>query len=237
MRLIDFHAHVLPGIDDGAANVEESKKLLLSQKSQGIEIVVATPHYDHKRPIEKFVERREQALSLVRENIHDAIPEIVPAAEVALYCGLSEEPDLQSLCIGETNYILIEMPYFYWNSWDYDELYHLVNKRGVKPIIAHLDRYASTPEQVHQFGKLLEQDVLVQINSASLLTFFSRQVVKKIWNQHAVILLGSDCHDSEIRPCTLATACKVIKKKFGAEGLKRLMENAEAILENKDLNF
>lgn len=233
MRLIDFHTHVLPGIDDGAANYEETKQLLLSQKNQNIEIVVATPHYNHECPIEKFVERRDRSLSYVRKKVNADIPEIVPAAEVALYAGLSEEPDLKRLCIGETNYILIEMPYFYWNSWYYDELYQLVNNRGLRPIIAHLERYVSMPGQVSQFDKLLEYDVLVQINSSSLLKFFPRQVVKKLWSRHAVSVLGSDCHDPELRPCTISAACKVIQKKFGADALEIMMRNAELILENK----
>lgn len=231
--MIDFHTHVLPGIDDGAANFEETKQLLLSQKNQNIEIVVATPHYNHECPIEKFVDHRDSSLSYVRKKIDVDIPEIVPAAEVALYTGLSEEPDLKRLCIGETDYILIEMPYFYWNSWYYDELYRLVNNRGVHPIIAHLERYASMPGQVSRFNKLLEQDVLVQINASSLLKFFPRQVVKELWSKNAVSVLGSDCHDPKSRPCTISAACRVILRKFGADGLEKMMSNAEAILENK----
>jgi len=233
MRLIDFHAHVLPGIDDGAVNLEESKQLLLSQKEQNIEVVVATPHYNHECTIEEFVKRRDLSLSHIHKKIKDKVPEIIPAAEVALYCGLSEEPELKRLCIGNTNYILIEMPYFYWNSWFYDELYRLENNRGLIPIIAHLERYINLPGQVNRFDKLLEQDVLVQINASSLLKFLPFQVVKKLLKRNAFTVLGSDCHDTKYRPCNFSSACKVINRRFGSDVLEKILSNAELILENK----
>ncbi len=233
IRIVDFHAHVLPGIDDGAADLEESRKLLVSQKKQGIDTVVATPHFFKHSSIRRFVAKRDAALQLVQKEIKEEIPEVIPGAEVQFYCGLSERQRLRQLCIGDTDYILVEMPFSYWNDWYYDELDNLWSRQGVRPIIAHLDRYADTPEKIKNFRKLFDKDVLIQINSEALLHFFSRQVVKKFLRLDAFTVLGSDCHDSQVRTCTLKSACGVIKKKFGLDVLEQLMHNADAILHNQ----
>ncbi len=235
MQLIDFHAHILPGVDDGAANLEETRLLLKSQKDQGVQKVVATPHYNQNCSIDAFVADRDAALHNVRESITEEIPQIIPAAEVLLYHGLSKEPDLRKLCIENTNYILIEMPYFYWNPWDYEELYQLMVRHGVYPIIAHLDRYANTLRDVNNFNKLFEQNVLVQINSDSLLHLNSFRIVKSLWEQDRFTVLGSDAHHNKTRPCTLQQACNKIVKKFGVNTLERIMKNAEDILNNKPI--
>ena len=213
MPLIDFHAHVLPGLDDGAANLEESRQLLLSQKSQGVEMVVATPHRYRGDSIDDFISRRDAALEKIRENIHEDIPTIIPGAEVALYMGLSEEPDLRRLCIGDTDYILIEMPFFYWNQWDYQELYNISAIHGIKPIIAHLDRYITSVGKVKTFEKLFSYNVLIQINADALLHFFSFHIVKRLWQFNAVTIFGSDCHNMKERYPNLSAGRKALQKK------------------------
>lgn len=234
MHLIDFHAHVLPGIDDGAQDVEEARSLLLSQKEQGIQTVIATPHRYQEQPIAEFVANRQRALQQLSQGIAEEIPAIVPAAEVELYCGLSKEKDLRQLCIGDTDYILIEMPFFFWNSWYYDELEQLRCEHGVRPVIAHLERYAKTPAEADEtFSKLLQTDALVQINASALLHFSSFRVVKHLYKLNAFTVLGSDCHNSIGRPCRFEEAIKKIEKKFGSVFLQKLLLNAEDILNNQ----
>ncbi len=237
MHLIDFHAHVLPGLDDGAANFLESRQLLLSLQAQGVETVVATPHRYRGDSIDDFISRRDAALEQIRENIQEAIPNIIPGAEVALYAGLSQETDLKRLCLGDTDYILIEMPFFYWNQWDYQELYNIITQHKLKPIIAHLDRYATRSVDVKKFAKLLDYDVLVQINADSLMHFSSLQIVKRLWRLGAVTVLGSDCHRPDFRPCHLETACEIFKKKFGLKAFDRIMGNGEKILQNHSVKI
>ena len=59
---IDFHSHILPGIDDGSRSVEESVELLDMMAADGVDIVCATPHfYMHEISIEKFIKRRNEA--------------------------------------------------------------------------------------------------------------------------------------------------------------------------------
>lgn len=234
-QYIDFHAHVLPGIDDGAADVEVSRALLLSQKEQGIEAVVATPHFRAHSSITSFLAKREAALQQVKENITEPIPQIVPAAEVEFYYGISKRQKLRQLAIGDTDYILIEMPFSYWNDWLYDELDAIRDIHGLRPVIAHLDRYADTPEKIKNFVKLFNKDVLVQINADALLRFGSRRVVKRLLARNAFHVLGSDCHDLQQRACHYEQACEMIRKRFGADFLEGLVQNSEDILQNRDV--
>lgn len=232
-QYIDFHAHILPGIDDGAANLEVSRALLLSQREQGIGTVVATPHFRKHDSVTAFVKVREKALQRVYGGIAEPIPDIVLAAEVEFYYGLSQRKNLRQLAIGNTDYILVEMPFVYWNDWLYDELDAIKRTHGLRPIVAHLDRYADTPERIKNFVKLFERDVLVQINADALLRFGSRRVVKKLLSWDAFNVLGSDCHDLDKRSCHFQKACDMIQKRFGMNFLDKLMQNSEDILQNR----
>ncbi|MBR5236448.1 MAG: hypothetical protein IKW06_03655 [Clostridia bacterium] len=233
MRTVDFHTHILPGIDDGAADVETARKLLCSQKQQGVDVVVATPHCYKHQSYRAFVEKREKALQQVMESGGEDFPEIILGAEVELYCGLSERQNVRKLCIENTDYMLIEMPFTYWNDWFYDELDLLESRHGIKPIIAHLDRYIPGSAQIRYFHKMLERDALIQINAGALLRFGDRQVVKKLLAQNAFTVLGTDCHDLKKRNCNFNAARRVLQSRFKGNLFEKLMENADRILQNQ----
>lgn len=232
MRMIDFHAHILPGIDDGAADISVSRELLLSQKEQGIEAVVATPHYLKHTSISDFIRRRDDALELVKKEIYEDIPEIIPAAEVELYYGFSKRRYLERLCIQGTNYILIELPFEYWNEWIYEELYQLSAKHKLRPIIAHLDRYITTPRNLKFVDKIMRSDVLIQVNAPALLKMTSRSIIKAFLKRDAFTVLGSDCHNNGDRNCQYRKACQMIERKYGKNVLQEILQNGENILNN-----
>ena len=82
----DFHTHVLPGIDDGARDLPASLSMLSRLQAQGIDTVVATPHfYAHRQEAAQFLENRAAALAAVK-SAGDSLPTVLPAAEV---CGIS----------------------------------------------------------------------------------------------------------------------------------------------------
>lgn len=229
MNLIDFHSHVLPGVDDGAADLDVTKELLLSEKEQGVSLVVATPHVYREASIADFLMVRENALSMVRENLGSFVPEVIAGAEVELYCGLSQTEDVRKLCIGETNYMLIEMPFSYWNDWYYDELDALM-RMGIIPIIAHLDRYLASVDDLRNIEKLLGKNLIIQINAESMLYFSFRRIFKELYKRGVSLILGSDCHDPKRRPSHMAKAAKIIKRRYGVAYLDSMMDMAAMIL-------
>ncbi len=229
--MIDFHAHVLPGIDDGAKDISEAHLLLLSQKKQGIDTVVATSHCLPDESISKFIAKRNAAYELLLEQGFEDVPQIVLGAEVALYYGLSECEDLRLSCIEGTNYILLELPMEFWNDWVYDEIYKISVMHHVRPIIAHLDRYLDIDKNNHIIDKLLSMDVTIQINAEALFHFSSRRFVKKIWKKKKKLLLGSDCHNLTDRKCEFEKASLVLKRLLGGEDYEMFLSTGEDIIQ------
>ncbi len=227
--MTDFHAHILPGLDDGARDVTESLALLSLQKAQGIETVIATPHYYHDIPVTEFLEARSRALEALSAAKSDDMPRLLPAAEVLLYYGLSQEESLASLCIPGTNYLLVEMPFSPWNYWVYEELYNLQGA-GVTPVLAHIERYVPKVARFSEVKKLLEMGYIVQFNAESLLKRSSRRWVRKIIQNGAKGILGSDCHSIDQRPPMIAQAKEMILKKWGKDVWAYFEENEKEIV-------
>ena len=123
----DFHSHVLPGIDDGSSCVEESIAMLQAARQQGIDRIIATPHFyaNYDSP-EHFLRKRDEAEALLREEMvkYDDLPELMIGAEVYYFRVLSESEYLRQLCIRGTDCILVEMMSSPWP----DSVYHELEK-------------------------------------------------------------------------------------------------------------
>ena len=123
--VVDFHSHILPGVDDGSPNVERSIQMLHKEMEQGIGHVVATPHFyaQHDRP-EAFLRDRARAERMLREEMarHPHMPELSVGAEVYFFNGISDSDILSELTIDRKRYILIEMMQPPWPERVYREL-------------------------------------------------------------------------------------------------------------------
>ena len=234
-KLIDFHSHILPGIDDGADSLETAVKMLELSKKQGVGTIVSTSHYyNFRESTAKFVSRRDEALYNLERHIkeHDLdLPEIVSAAEVRLFPELRFDENLDKLCIGDTKNILIEMPYTTWSGWMYNEIYALVTM-GYKPIMAHAERFLGPVKEKEILTKLLSMDVYVQCNAESFEDRKMRGFIKKLIKHGKFTVLGSDCHNLEARVSKFDVACDYITKKYSREFLQAIMGNADYLINN-----
>ena len=110
--MIDFHSHILPGMDDGSKNVEESLQILKLMADQGIDKVAATPHFyaslSGESP-EEFLIRRNTAEQMLRERIknEEGLPQIFCGAEVKYFRGMSGVEDLKKLTLQGTELLLV----------------------------------------------------------------------------------------------------------------------------------
>ncbi len=233
IKLIDFHSHILPGVDDGSDSMGTSLKMLELSRSQGVDIMVSTSHYyNFHESIESFVRGRDNALYKLEKHIKELdldLPEIISAAEVRLYPELHLEENLQELCIEGTKNILIEMPYQSWSGWMYNEIYALITK-GYTPIMAHIERYLGPVSEKEILTSLLTMDVYVQCNADSFSDRRMRRFIKKLAKQGKLTVIGSDFHNMESRISHFDDACAYMSKKFGEDYLRILMENAEYLL-------
>ena len=231
--VIDFHTHILPGIDDGSASVEESIAMLRMEAEQGIEHVVATPHfYPHSDDPERFLKKRARAEAALRSALtqYEGLPQVHVGAEVYFFSGISHSDALEELTIDKKGCILIEMPKVPWTERMYQELEDIWTKRGLRPVIAHIDRYI-TP--LRTFGipqRLAELPVLVQANASFFLHRATRGLALRMLRQERIHLLGSDCHDLFSRSPNLGPALDTIGKYIGNNPLSALAETSSDVI-------
>lgn len=230
--LTDFHSHILPGIDDGSASVEESIAMLRMEAEQGITHVVATPHfYPRYQSPEAFLEERQRAEELLRAEMakYSGLPRVSVGAEVYFFRGISESDCLPLLTIKGIDCILLEMPESLWTDSMYQEMKNIHRRWGITPVIAHVDRYIS-PFRDHGIPKRLEQlPVLVQANASFFLTRHTSSMAMRMLQRDQIHLLGSDCHNVKHRPPRLGEAAALIRQRLGDEPLRRVKAYQDSV--------
>lgn len=216
--LTDFHSHILPGMDDGSRDVETSLKMLRRIAQQGIGRVVATPHfYARREQPERFLERRSHTEQKLRQAMpgQEGLPELLIGAEVHFFRGIAESEWLSHLTIRGTNSILVEMPPAPWPDALCRELADIWEKRGITPIVAHIDRYIG-PFRTYGIPRLLQElPVLVQANAEFFLERSTARMALNMLKADQIQLLGSDCHNLTDRSPNLGDAVSRIEKKLG----------------------
>ena len=235
--MIDIHTHCLPFVDDGADSLETGLEMLKSAKLNGAHTVAATPHfYTGKIDVDSFLSKRNDALSLVTESILNReydYPRIVTGAEVYINSDISEMENIKKLCYDNTDYMLLEIANGVETSSLSEWIYNLTII-GVKPIIAHIDRYA-------EYKKIMQElcgiDVVYQLNASEFCGFWSFGDVKDIMKRHNKFVVSSDMHNLEKRPFNMHKAFDKAKKHFASAADIMFEEGAKKILENKPFEF
>lgn len=231
--IIDFHSHVLPGIDDGSASVEESIAMLQMLAEQGIRHVVATPHfYPYRDSPEQFLRRRADAEARLREQMqkHPDMPGLSVGAEVYYYSGIGNSEEMTRLTIGGGQYLLLEMPMSPWTNRMYEEIGEIRDRLGLIPVIAHVDRYISPLRTLGIPGKLAEMEVLVQANAGFFLRRSTAFQAMNLLKNDRIHLLGSDCHDLVHRPPRLGAAVDRVQARLGTGTLERVAQYQQKVL-------
>lgn len=228
--MIDLHSHILPQMDDGSASVEESTALLARLAAQGVTTAVATPHFYPSRDTpEAFLARRKtcaEKLGWPEENT----PRLLLGAEVAYYAGISRSTEIEDLQIGDTGLLLLEMPFGDWTDAMVEEVCDLSEQRGLRPVLAHVNRYCTRTQLKRYKDLLLDRGVYFQCNPEGLLEGWNRRYLRKLLSEGNIHFLGSDCHNLTDRPPRLGQAAQEIRKKLGAEALDALNAVAAELL-------
>jgi len=231
MAIIDMHCHILPGVDDGAKDLETSLAMLEASRDQGVQCMVATPHFYATRDrVDAFLARREAAWEVLKSRMGSDFPEVMLGAEVAFFQGISRAERLDALRIEGTSSMLLEMPFRPWSQNDVDEVSQIIEKHGYTIIIAHIERYLAMHGNTGFIMDLLDMPVKIQINAECLLDWRQRGRMLKMLRNGDVHLLGSDCHGMLHRPPNLAEGREAVRKKLGPEYLERMDRCAEDLL-------
>ncbi len=246
--MIDIHTHILPGLDDGAPDLETAVQMALIAAEDGITQMIATPHVIS----DVYPNSREQIIMAVgqlsQELKQRQIPlEILPGAEYRLEVDLASR--LQSGEVITLNdgspYLLIELPATVLPP-DYERVIYDLQLQGVTPIIAHPERNRAIMQQPQIFQALTGRGIMAQLTASSLTGGFGKEVRRaslQLLKQGSIQVIASDTHHSDgVRCPRLSAACTEITKQAGKDLTRCLVEeNPRRImngltLENLPLN-
>ena len=213
--MIDWHSHILPGMDDGSRSVEESLAMLNALREQGVDHVIATPHfYANDEAVDAFLERRAQSQELLREACREETPRVLCGAEVRYYPGIARMKDLGRLRIQSTKLLLLEMPMVKWTEYTIRELIELAGSGELAVVMAHMERYMSLQNR-GVWEKLCDHGLLIQVNASFFGSFGNKRKAWKLLDAGRIHLIGSDCHNMTTRPPRIGDAYERIRRKFG----------------------
>jgi protein-tyrosine phosphatase len=236
-NLIDVHSHILPGVDDGPSNMEETILMLSGAAKQGIRTIITTPHYAvgaNNKSVDELVYIRNK----VQEEAFQINSELKIYSGNELYYSESILEELKSgraLTLADSRYVLVEFSV----RESYKRIYHGLQEfvlAGYIPILAHVERYQCLMRKEFLIKDLIEAGAYIQMNSSSLVggIFHSEAAYyRKLVAGGYIHLIGTDCHDAKIRIPQMEDAIKAMKKCEEGFLHKLLIENPGKILENK----
>lgn len=187
----DIHNHILPGIDDGAKNVEESLSLIKGMGELGVTDFICTPHimenYYPNTPttIKNALNTLEKALK--KEGDSDV--RIRAAAEHMIDSGFENLVSTNSLMPIAKQYVLVEMSYLQ-ASLNFDESIQKLKDKDLFPIFAHPERYVYLKYNKGDYNRMKDLGMLFQLNLLSLSGYYGKDVQKK-----ALVLLENNLID------------------------------------------
>ena len=213
--LTDLHTHILPGMDDGAPDMKTTLQMLTMEAKQGVGTVALTPHFYRTREhVCDFLTRRANAMTQVQNVLKNVKhPQLILSAEVAYVPGMADWQELEQLCYAGTKILLVEPPMTAWNDEMFRQLYAIEGRRGITPMIAHIDRYFETQTKAN-IEQLLEMGFPIQVSTAALLRLHGRSRALKLLADYNAVLV-SDCHNTTTRAPNFDTAVRVLEKKLG----------------------
>ncbi len=222
--MIDFHSHILPSVDDGSKSIEESNEMLLMLSMQGVDTVVATPHFlPDRESAEEFIQRRQVAYDELMRTVGGNTPKILLGAEVAYYEGISRLKEIQNLKAGNSKLLLLEMPVCKWSEAAVNEMIQLSCSGNLTLVLAHIERYFPYQNKA-VFKRLLECGVLFQVNASFFNDFRTRRKALSMLKNCRIHFIGSDCHNLTHRPPRIGQAFDIIRKKLGDDFLQDFTE-------------
>lgn len=240
MKLIDLHCHILPGVDDGAEDMQTALELANSAVDQGISHVLLTPHHmdgiytNHRSDVLNRTSDFQKQLEL------NQIPLIVfPGQEVHLTGQLPKAIAAGDiLFMDETNrYLLIELPHSGVPEYTNKMLFDLITQ-GIVPVLAHPERNAGFQRDPNKLYELIKMGCLTQLTASSYLGVFGskvQQLTEKLVKANQGYIFASDAHNFEGRRFLMKEAFEKLVTEEGQAQAELFNENAKNIINGDDV--
>lgn len=210
--MTDLYTHALFGFGDGPANIDDSIKILKNAYARGISSCVLAPCCVlHKRgDTAKFLSLRDKSVENIKKLNLKGLPSIIRGAQVLMDHDLSLHENIASLCIENSNFLLIELPDAEIVA-DFDEWIYCLNTKGIIPIIAHVEKYPFWKKLIEQ---LTDVKAYYQVGACVINNFFMRKIIKKLISARKNFFIASDEQDLSAHPPNLPCALEKVKKRL-----------------------
>lgn len=234
--MIDLHCHILPGLDDGAADIRESLGMAHLALGDGVDTVVATPHtldgmyLNTREEICRAVESLRNELSRQKMDLR-----ICPGADVHLCPGLLQKiEEGKALTLNDTGrYMLLELPPQTIPDRVRDEVFAL-KLNGITPIITHPERHPVIQRDLQVLHELICAGALGQVTAMSITGDFGLPVLacaRAMLELRLIHVIASDGHSPKIRPPLLSRALDAAEEILGnAEEAEQMVANTPAAI-------
>lgn len=240
--MIDIHAHILPGIDDGAVDMEETLEMARMAVNSGVTAVVATPHCNVPGIFNNYYD--EEYLKVFHETEKALKREGIP---LKLYQGMEVFVNANTLKLlsesklmpmNRSRYMLVEFDFY--EEIDYmQKMLEMIRKSGICPIIAHPERYQCVQEHLQLVYQWRMKGYLVQVNKGSLLGRFGRRAYEtahSLLSHNLVTAIASDAHSYRERTPWMLEVYEELSKKYSKRYLNTLFEeNPRKICQNQQV--
>lgn len=234
--MIDFHSHILPGIDDGSRSIEQTIRMLKEAKEAGFTKIISTSHY-----IEGYYEsdeaERTELLNEVQKNI----------SGIELYLGneiyitnnmINLIQNKKASTINNSKYVLFEFPLSAKSMNDKEVVYRLI-ENGFVPVIAHPERYSYVQDNPEYIEELAEMGALFQANYGSIIGMYGKKAektLKKLLKNDLIRFFGTDSHRIDQVYTKMPKILKKLHKFLSDEEIEEFtVINPQKVLNNEDI--
>lgn len=192
---VDFHSGILPKLDaeDKDAEVNRCVEILKILHKAKIKTVVATPFFNSVDDnVPSFLAKREEAYKLLNEKIKGmSLPRVILGSEVLFTTSLLDINEASKLCVGNTNYIMLALPYQEYSEMVLETLQKLIISKNLCPIIAHIEKYLEfyTIEQIEKISSL---GVIMQLSCDAIINRATRKSALELLSRNVVQIIGSN---------------------------------------------
>ena len=233
--MIDTHIHMVPGVDDGAKDLEMAIQMMQLAMNEGVNEMIVTPHFNLPTYHNQNVDEQYQLLIdyIERENIDFKLHlgnEIYLSEETmaGIKRGLAHT-------MGNSRFLLVELPLYHYYPFHESMLFEL-QESGYKVVLAHVERYEVFARRPEKLAALNERGIYSQITSQYIMDGKTRRKALKWIESGLIYIIASDGHDLVKRPPVMKRAYEIVVKVFGEEcGQMLFYENPGMMIRDREL--
>jgi protein-tyrosine phosphatase len=220
--MLDFHNHLIPGVDDGAESIAQSRSALARMRDQGFDVIISTPHLQGSSLLGEtandHLSRIDVAWDELRALVRDEFPDLRVArgAEILLDSPRVDLSD-ERVRLAGTRFVLVEFP---WSGIPIESAAALfaIKMNGFTPIVAHPERYADMDSDLECAEKWKESGAYLQINAGSLIGLYGARPESLAWGCLERGFASYMCSDYHARgKCTTQRANQLLAQRSNGD--------------------